>query len=144
MNTPSPLARTLARDAAVLLLLGLLTGLYVAAAMTGKVPADWRIALSAHLAALMGSFWMMAVAFTLPMLRFAEQGRARLVLLVTVANFANWFITAVKAWLKVSGVDFIGEGRNDTVFGLLTLFVVLPSFAAAAAWVYGLSGKRQD
>ena len=35
------------------------------------------------------------------------------------------------------GIDAVGEVKNDTIFGLLTLLVVLPSLAAAAAWVYG-------
>lgn len=129
--------RPLARNAAVLVLLSLLTGFYVAAAMTGKVPVDPHGAIASHLNAMLGAFWMFAVAWTLPWLSYGATGRARLALLVTVANYANWLVTAVKAWLKVSGVDFIGDVKNDTVFGLLTVLVVLPSLAAAGAWVWG-------
>lgn len=130
--------------AAVLLTLGLATGVLVSAAMTGKIPADPHAMLSSHLNALLGAFWMIAVAWTLPMTRFGAVGRERLVLGVTVANYANWLVTAVKSFLKVSGVDFIGEPKNDVIFGLLTLLVVLPSFAVAGAWAWGLSGSGGD
>lgn len=137
-NQFHPAARQLALNAAVLMLVGLLTGVFVAAAMTGKVNADSHAALASHLNALLGSVWMVAVAATVPMLRYGEKGITRLVWGVTVANFANWIITALKAFLRVSGVDATGERNNDFVFGLLTAFVVLPSVIAAAAWAWGL------
>jgi hydroxylaminobenzene mutase len=132
-----PAARLLAHAAAWLVLLGLLTGGYVAAAMTGKVPADGAMALASHLNALMGAFLMLGVAWTLPMLSYGPTGQARLAWGFIVANFANWFVTGVKAWLRVPGVDATGEPVNDAVFGVLTLSVVLPALAAAGAWVYG-------
>ncbi len=135
-------ARSLTRNAAVLMAIGLLTGLFVSAAMTGKVNADAHAALASHLNALLGCFWMVAVAYSMPMLRYGEVGLERLVWVVTIPNFSNWLVTAFKAFLKVPGVDLVGEGKNDLVFGLLTALVVLPSFAAAAAWVYGFFGKR--
>ncbi len=132
-----PAARLMAHAAAWLLLLGLLTGGYVAAAMTGKVPADGHMALASHLNALMGAFLILGVAWTLPMLRYGPTGQNRLAWAFIVANFANWGVTAVKAWLRVSGVDATGEPVNDAVFGVLTLTVVLPALGAAVAWVYG-------
>ncbi len=132
-----PAARLMAHAAAWLTLLGLLTGGYVSAAMTGKVPADPHIALASHLNALMGAFLLLGVAWTLPMLRYGARGQHRLAWAFIVANFANWSVTAVKAWLRVSAVDATGEPVNDAVFGVLTLSVVLPALGAAAAWVYG-------
>ena len=132
-----PAARLMAHAAAWLTLLGLLTGGYVSAAMTGKVPADPHIALASHLNALMGAFLLLGVAWTLPMLRYGARGQHRLAWAFIVANFANWGVTAVKAWLRVSAVDATGEPVNDAVFGVLTLSVVLPALGAAAAWVYG-------
>ncbi len=134
---PLPAARLMAHAAAWLTLLGLLTGGYVSAAMTGKVPADAHMALASHLNALMGAFLLLGVAWTLPMLRYGAVGQRRLAWAFVVANFANWGVTAVKAWLRVSGVDATGEPVNDAVFGVLTLTVVLPALGAAAAWVYG-------
>lgn len=132
-----PAARLMAHAAAWLMLVGLLTGGYVSAAMTGKVPADPGMALAAHLNALMGTFFLLGVAWTLPMLRYGPVGQRRLAWAVIVANWANWGITCVKAWLRVSGVDFIGQPTNDAVFGALTVSVVLPALVAAGAWVYG-------
>jgi hydroxylaminobenzene mutase len=127
----------MAHAAAWLMLVGLLTGGYVSSAMTGKVPADPHMALAAHLNALMGTFFLLGVAWTLPMLRYGPVGQQRLAWAVIIANFANWAVTCVKAWLRVSGVDLIGQPANDAIFITLTLSVVLPSLAAASAWVYG-------
>ena len=135
-------ARDLTRNAAILMAIGLATGIFVSTAMTGKVNADPHAALASHLNALLGCFWMIGVAYSMPMLRYGEVGLKRLVWLTTIPNFSNWIVTAIKAFLKVSGVDYIGEGKNDFIFGLLTAFVVIPSFVAVGAWVYGFFGKR--
>lgn len=142
-NAPTaPVARLLARAAAWLLLLGLLTGIYVSAAMTGKVPADAHAALASHLNAILGAFLLLGVAVTLPLLRFGPVGQRRLAWAFIVANFANWLVTAVKAWLGVSGVDYTGDPANDAIFAALTLGVVLPSLLAAGGWVWGLGKPR--
>lgn len=122
--------------------IGLVTGGFVSAAMTGKVDADPGAALASHLNALLGCFWMVAVAYSMPMLRYSERGLTRLAWLTTVPNYANWAVTVLKSFLKVKGIDFAHEGKNDTVFGLLTAFVVIPSLVAAGAWVYGFFGKK--
>ena len=142
LQTLSKPARDLTRNAAILMAVGLLTGLFVAAAMTGKVNADPHAALASHLNALLGSFWMVGVAYSIPMLRYGEVGLKRLVWITTIPNFSNWIVTAIKAFLRVPGVDYVGEGNNDFIFGLLTALVVLPSFLAAGAWVYGFYGTR--
>lgn len=72
--------------------------------------------------------------------RQVVKGCWRLVLITLLANVSNWLITALKAFWHVFGVDVTGEPRNDTLFGLLTALVVIPSFVAAVAWVYGLLG----
>lgn len=138
--TAARLARRLARAAARLVLLALMTGLLVGAAMTHRIDADVHALLASHLNALLGAGWMIGVAWSLPLLRLGPAGAARLVGLVTVANYANWLVTAAKAFLRVSGVDATGDARNDAVFGLLTVLVVLPSLAAAAAWAWALRG----
>ncbi len=139
---PLPAARLMAHASAWLMLLGLLTGGYVSSAMTGKIPADPHMALAAHLNALLGTFFLLGVAWTLPMLRFGPVGQQRLAWLVIVANFANWAVTGVKALLHVKGVDFIGEPANDAIFLTLTATVVVPALAAAGAWVYGFRRAR--
>ena len=140
-DAPSaPVARLLARGAAWLVLLGLLTGLYVAAAMTGKISADPHVALASHLSALLGAFLLLGVAVTLPLLRYGPTGQRRLAWAFIVANFANWWVTGVKAALHVSGLEWTGQPANDAVFVALTLAVVLPGLGGAAAWIFGLSG----
>jgi (hydroxyamino)benzene mutase len=140
-DAPSaPVARLLARAAAWLVLLGLLTGVYVSAAMTGKVAADAHAALASHLNALLGAFLLLGVAVTLPLLRYGPVGQRRLAWAFIVANFANWLVTAVKAWLHVSGVELTGHPANDAVFVALTLTVVLPAVGGAGAWIHGLRG----
>lgn len=132
-----PASRVAARNAAILLLVGLFTGIYAGLSMSGQIPADPHTALAAHLSALLGAFWLLGMAWTLPMLRYGEKGLARLVWVTTGANFANWAVTAFKALWKVSGVSATGDARNDTIFAMLTAFVVLPSLGAASAWVFG-------
>jgi len=140
MNERQALQRKASLAAAVLMVLSLLTGILVSAAMTGKVNADAHATLASHLNALLGSLWVMAVTVTIPWLRFSIVGCRRLIVLTVVANVSNWLVTALKAFWHVSGVDFTGEARNDTIFGLLTALVVLPSLAAAVGWIYGLLG----
>jgi (hydroxyamino)benzene mutase len=142
-DAPSaPAARLLACSAAWLVLLGLLTGIYVAAALTGKVSADAHTALASHLAALLGAFLLLGVAVTLPLLRYGPVGQRRLAWAFIVGNFANWLVTAVKAALHVSGIELNGDPVNNAVFVVLTLVVVLPSLGGAAAWIYGLRAAR--
>jgi hydroxylaminobenzene mutase len=130
-------ARLLARGAAWLVVLGLLTGVLVSGAMTGKIAASERAMLASHLNALLGAFWMLGVAWSLPMLRYGSMGRRRIAWALLVANFANWIVTALKAFLHVAGVDRTGETRNDVVFALLVVFVIAPSLGASIAWAAG-------
>jgi hydroxylaminobenzene mutase len=132
----------LARAGAILILLGLLTGGYVSAAMSGALPVDAGAALASHLNAILGGFWIFAVAWSVPRLSYGTTGARRLAWLMIVPNIANWFVTAIKAWLKVNGIAAIGEWKNDTIFGLLTALVVIPSLAAAGAWVWGLFRRQ--
>jgi hydroxylaminobenzene mutase len=136
-----PASRVAARNAAILLLVGLFTGVYVGAAISGMVSADPHTALASHLNCLLGAFWLLGLGWSLPMLRYGEKGLLRLVWVTTVANFSNWAVTAFKATWKVHGVGPTGEGRNDIIFGLLMALVVLPSLAAAGAWVFGFTKK---
>ena len=138
----SDAARLAARNGAVLLLIGLATGGFVSAAMTGKVDADPHSALASHLNALLGAFWIFGLGWSLQFLSYSPAAQRRLVWATTIPNFANWAVTIFKAFWKVKGVDAVGEVKNDTIFGLLTLLVVLPSLGAAAAWVYGFRRAR--
>lgn len=121
----------------LLLFLGMLTGLYLAAALTGKIPADGKMVLGAHLNAILGSFILFGLAFSLPYLRYEDTGRNRLAWAMITANYANWFITGIKALWNVHGIDFTGNAANDVIFALLTVFVVIPSIGGTFFWFSG-------
>jgi hydroxylaminobenzene mutase len=138
-----PAQRWLGESAAILLMVALVTGALLSFSMTGKINADVGAMVAAHLNAFMGCFWMAAVGWSMPMLGYGERGLMRLAWATALPNYANWAVTLFKAFLKVKGVDATGEGKNDLVFGLLTLFVVIPSVVAAAAWIYGFRRRAE-
>lgn len=129
----------LVKCGALLLFLGMLTGLYVGAAMTGKLAVDAHAALASHINAILGAFILFCLAFSLPWLKYTEVGATNLAMTLIVANYSNWLLTAIKAALHVSGLDFMGGGNiaNDLMFVLLTLMVVLPSLAGTFFWFTG-------
>jgi hypothetical protein len=133
----------LGRAAAVLAFFGFVTGLLLAQAMTGKLDADVGSLVAAHLNALLGMAWIVAYAWSLPLLRYTDTTKARLGWTIVGVNYANWLVTAVKAFLHVKGVGIDGNGANDAVFAVLGATVVAPSLLAAVAWVWGF-GVRKD
>jgi hydroxylaminobenzene mutase len=137
MSESSSVERTLGLAAAWLMLVALLTGIYAAAAMTGKLHVDGHTALASHLNALMGTFLLGVVGWTMPMLSYGPRGKRVLATVLIVSSFANWFITAVKAALFVAGIDVQGQPKNDGIFVALQIFVVVPMIAAAVAWIIG-------
>lgn len=141
-DTASPTARLLGASGALLLLLGLLTGGYIAAAMSGQIQVDVHATVAAHLNALFGGLILLGLGWTLPMLRYGAQGQQRLAWLMIVPNYANWLLTAIKAALQVSGVSPGGSAANTGMFVALNLAVVLPSLVGGAAWVYGFGRPR--
>jgi (hydroxyamino)benzene mutase len=135
------LQRRAARLGVLLLILGFATGGLLAMAMTGKTDADVHAISASHLNALFGCFWLCALAFTLPLLRFGAVGTRRLVDVTIVAAYGNWLVTLVKAFLHVAGVGWTADGTNDAVFVALNVLVVVPSFVGSGAWLYGLGGS---
>jgi len=123
--------------AAWLMLIALLTGVYAASAMTGHLHADGHTALASHLNALMGTFLLGVVGWTMPMLSYGPRGKRVLAIVLIVSSYANWLITGVKAALFVAGIDLQGQPKNDGVFVALQIFVVVPMIAAAIAWIVG-------
>ena len=136
------LQRKTAAAAAILMVIAFLGGVLLGAAQTKKIDADVGAVVAAHLNALLGSLWLGVLAFTLPMLRYGDVGKRRLVLATALPAYANWLVTTVKAFFHVAGVEPTGDSANDIVFGTLTALVVIPSFVAAIAWAYGLLGPR--
>jgi len=135
-----PAQRTLARSAAWLCLLSMLVGIPLA--MADQAGLDRAELVGAHRNALMGVFWMVAVAWSMPLLRYGPAGQGRLTWLLILANWANALVPMARAWLHVDGRHFTGETANDALFLLLTLTVRLPSLVAAIGWVDGFRGQR--
>lgn len=120
----------------------MLTGGWAGIALSGKVVIPIpHLALAAHLNALLGSFWLLAFAFTLPMLSYGERGKARLAWLQLVPNYANWFVTLIASFLGVRGIAFTGELANDAIATALMAFVVLPALVGTIAWAWGFRGN---
>lgn len=133
--------RALARAAAWLLFLGLVTGIYAAAGLSGMLPIDGRTALGAHVSALSGAFILFALAWTLPMLKRSDQALERIGLALIVATYGNWIVTAVKAVFHVAGVGLTASVANNVVFGILNVVVVFPALIATFFWA---TGFRRD
>jgi hydroxylaminobenzene mutase len=138
------LRRRLAWAGACLFAVGMVTGLWAAVVLTDRVTVGLpRLALAAHLNALLGGLWLIAVAATLDMLRYGETGRRRLAWVVTVPAWGNWLITLIASVLGVTGLEYTrGDMANNAVAALLQSLVVLPSLVGAGAWAWGLGGRR--
>ncbi|MBS2021026.1 MAG: hypothetical protein JST92_01350 [Deltaproteobacteria bacterium] len=144
-TSPDLDARRLRARAALLFFLGLLTGIWVGVVFTeGRAlsfhldfhPKFPRLALGAHLNALLGCFWMIAVASTLE--RMADGARKWVVRLTTLVAYANWFVTLIASMIDERGLAFDANPRNDLVAVLLMLGVVLPGLTAAGVWAWSL------
>lgn len=127
------------KSGVLLLFLGFLTGIYVSSAMTLKIDVDSGMALASHLNAIMGAFVIFGLALSLPYLRYGVGGLKKLALVIIISNYANWFVTAIKAWYKVHAIDFIGNPANDVIFIFLTLLVVIPSLVGGFMWLIGFN-----
>jgi len=127
---------------ALLFTVGLFTGLWTAAALTGgvtlKIP---HLALATHLNGLFGGLWMLAVAFTFPFLKFDRGQLIKLSVLVGVACWANWGLTFYASWLGENGLSSGGSRANDILGVALKLFVVAPSLVGGVYWMMGFCGK---
>ena len=133
--------RLLATAGAILVGISLLIGAAAGLAMTNKIDADGAVLLSAHLAGLMGAFMIFGLGWSMPMVNLTPAAKMRLAWLVIIPNYANLIITAVKAFLRVHGLDFGPTGGDTAIFVALNILVVLPALAATGAWVWGLMKK---
>ena len=136
--TTDPLQRWVAARGAALFAIGMVTGLWSGLALAGVVVVPIpHMALAAHLNCILGCFWLLGFAFTLPMLSYGEQGKKRLARAMIVPTYANWGITLLASFWGVRGLVFTGELRNDVIAALLLLFVVGPALATSIAWAWG-------
>ena len=134
--------RSLILGGAVLFTVGMFTGIWSAAALSGmveiKIP---HLALAAHLNAVMGALWMFAVAYSFQHLTYNEKQLTRLAWLVMIPSWGNWSITLFASFWGVRGINYTDDMRNNIIAFLLQLFVVLPSLVASVYWVRGFVWK---
>ena len=136
--TDSPLRKRLTLAGALLFFVGMLTGLWTAAALSGTVVvAVPRMALIAHLNALLGGLWLIAVASTFDFMHYGEMGLRRLAIGVGIPAWSNWFVSLIASFLGVNGLTYTGNRPNDIIAFLLQALVVIPTLVACAFWVWG-------
>jgi hydroxylaminobenzene mutase len=142
-DASSDIRKRLAAAGAVLFTLGMITGLWSALALTGKVPVRIpRLALIAHLNALLGGLWLIAVAWSFEFLRYQETGLRRLAFGVSVPAWANWLVTLIASFLGVQGLEYTSDTRNNVIAALLQGLVVAPTLGACGFWVWGFRRKN--
>lgn len=141
--TDTPDRKHLAFAGALLFFVGMLTGLWSAAALSGTVVvAIPRVALIAHLNALLGGLWLLAVAWSFEFLHYSEKGLRRLAIGVAIPAWSNWFVTLIASFLGVTGLTYTGARANDLIAFLLQALVVVPTLIACAFWVWGFRRKQ--
>lgn len=144
MKTETVIRKRLAAAGATLFAVGMLTGIWAAAALTDKVhiPVP-RLALIAHLNALLGGLWLIAVAWTFEFLSYDTRGLSRLSFAVTIPAWANWLVTLIASFFGVNGLQYTGQRANDVIAFLLQTLVVIPTLIGASAWAWGFRSKPE-
>jgi hypothetical protein len=136
-----PLRRRIAQFAALEFMLAILDGAMISLALMGVIDADHHILLGAHVATLTGALLLLGFGWSVDLMRTTE-GQTKLAAHALIAaTLGNWAISTFKAFWHVHGVQLTGEGKNDTIVGLLTVFVVAPTFVGGGLWIYGLFKK---
>jgi hydroxylaminobenzene mutase len=140
---PTQLQRKLAALGATLFAVGMVTGLWTAVALTGKITVPIpHLALAAHLNALLGGFWMLVVAWSLPMLRYGDKGKSRVALGVGVSAWGNWAVTLIASFWGVVGLEYTGNMKNNAIAAMLQGIVVVPGLIASIGWAWGFWKKQ--
>lgn len=135
-----PLNKVIGLSGARLMAIGLLTGLWSAAALTGKVTLTIpRLALVAHLNALLGGLWLLALASTVQYLGHNESRVRKIYRWIQIPAWSNWAITLLASMLGVTGLTYTEDTTNNVIAFLLQVCVVVPSLVGATLWVRGFS-----
>lgn len=132
---------------ALLFSIGMVTGFWLAAAVTkkfgiGDPVLTPQLARAAHLNALFGSLWLIAAAWSFQFLHYSARGLKRLAFVFALPAWANWFVTLVASILGVNGLSYTGHLANDVIAFLLQTTVVLPTLVACVFWLWGFKEKR--
>ncbi|CAN5856738.1 hypothetical protein BH18ACI4_BH18ACI4_19260 [soil metagenome] len=143
MMKTAPIRKRLAMAGALLFFVGMLTGLWAAATLTATVVVGIpRLALVAHLNALLGGLWLLAVAWSFEFLYYGELGLRRLAIGAAIPAWSNWLVTLFASFLGVTGLAYTGNRANDVIAFLLQALVVIPTLIVCAFWVWGFRERR--
>lgn len=135
--------RSLAFSGSLLFAIGLITGIYSAAALTGTIVLVIpRLALAAHLNALLGGIWLLVVSYSLKFLNYDEAQKGKLALLSIIPAWFNWIITLVASFLGVNGLSYTSDPKNNVIAAMLQVLVVLPALFSSLYWVRGFFSKN--
>ena len=131
------------KSAAILFMLGLLTGIHVTLVATGKIDGSIQASLAAHLNGIIGSLIVLSLLIILPGIKYGHTYKRNLMLMFIISNYANWLITFIKSIAQVEGITILDNAPlNNIIHILLVLFVVLPSITGAALWIFGISNHK--
>lgn len=132
----------IAKSAAILFLLGLLTGIYVTVVATGQLEGDLGASLAAHLNGIIGALIILSLFLIVPTVKYGHTYKRNMILLFILSNYANWLITTIKSFLRVDGIELIEQSlANNLVHIALVVLVVIPSLVGAGMWVFGIGAK---
>jgi len=139
--------RRLTFSGALLFSIGMVTGFWLAAAVTkkfgiGDPVLTPQLARAAHLNALFGGLWLIAAAWSFKFLHYGPRGLRRLAYVIALPAWANWLVTLVASFIGVNGLDYTGHFANDVIAFLLQTTVVLPTLLACGFWVWGFRAAR--
>lgn len=143
MTEEDKIRKRLSFAGALLFLIGMATGIWSAAAITQKFGVgEPKLALAAHLNALLGGLWLIVAAWSFQFLHYSVRGLRRLSAALAAPAWANWLITLIASFLGVNGLDYTGHRANDVIAFLLQTLVVLPTLIVCGFWVWGFREKR--
>jgi hypothetical protein len=132
----------LAFHGALMLFAGMVYGLYVALVMTGDLPGHAEIALGAHLNALFGALWLLGMGWSLRFVVLSERLLRIAIWSTLIGAWANWIISALKAFSGDVAISFSGVGSNDVLFAARIFLVIIPCLLGPGLWVWGLHRWR--
>src|ERR1043165_3916506 len=142
MTEEDKIRKRLSFAGALLFLIGMATGIWSAAAITQKFGVgEPKLALAAHLNALLGGLWLLVAAWSFQFLHYSARGLRRLSVALAAPAWANWLITLIASFLGVNGLDYTGHRANDVIPFLLQTLVVLPTLIVCGSWAWGFREK---
>src|SRR2546430_658100 len=116
MTSAAVVGKRLAGAGAALFAIGIVTGVRLSISMTDhEAPVVQHMVQSAHLNALLGGLWLVAVAATFPWMRYEPRGLRRLAIGVAVPAWSNWLISLAASALGVYGLEHTADRANNTI-----------------------------